>query len=45
MLDTDNTIKEAANIWKEIIEENGITEEEIMSSEYDYMDKGISKVQ
>lgn len=39
MLNTKKTIKEAADMWKEMMEENGITDEDINDSEYDYMDE------
>ena len=39
MLNTDKTVKEANSMWEEMIKESGITEEEIMSSEYDYIDE------
>lgn len=39
MLDTTKNIKEANDIWDEIDKELGITEEKVMSSEYDYIDE------
>lgn len=39
MLDTPETIKETEKEWEELTKELGITEDEIMSHKYDYMDE------
>lgn len=39
MLDTTENIKETEKEWQDRAEKLNITEEEIMSEEYDYLDK------
>lgn len=39
MLDTEENIKETIKMWDDLAKELGITEEEINSSEYDYLDE------
>ena len=39
MLDTKENIKETENKFEELIQELGITEDDINSSEYDYVDE------
>lgn len=39
MLNTQTTIEESKIVWSKLFEEDGITEEDAMSSKYDYLDE------
>ena len=38
MLDTEENIKQTAKEWENLLVESGITDEMVMSHDYDYLD-------